>query len=156
MSKKSVNTLIWFRQFNCGLANTIKEHWTCFNHTTNLPSIFFQHISGNPLNGFVEGCSAFLSALCEKLLMGDSHLRAIISYTCKHSKLPITLKKNYKWREQGQNTVKKYLCKKTLYKGNSTCHSIKWKMLDQVGIQIPPDCRRLAVKLLLVVNSFLY
>ena len=65
---------------------------TSFNQTTSLPLTSFQYISGNPLNGFVEGCSAFLSALCETLLMGDSHLRAI---HVKIQNLPITLKKKY-------------------------------------------------------------
>ena len=98
---------------------------TSFNQTTSLPLTSFQYISGNPLNGFVEGCSAFLSALCETLLMGDSHLRAIISYTCKHSKFTHhTEKKNINGERTGKEDGEKNLRKKTLYKGNSTCHSI--------------------------------
>ena len=95
---------------------------TSFNQTTSLPLTSFQYISGNPLNGFVEGCSAFLSALCEKLLMGDSHLGAI---HVNIQNLPITLKKKIINGERtGKEDGEKNLRKKTLYKGNSTCHSI--------------------------------
>ena len=95
---------------------------TSFNQTTSLPLTSFQYISGNPLNGFVEGCSAFLSALCETLLMGDSHLRAI---HVNIQNLPITLKKKIINGERtGKEDGGEDLRKKTLYKGNSTCHPI--------------------------------
>lgn len=59
-------------------------------------------------------------------------------------------------REQGKKTVKKTCVKKQCTK--ETPHAIQSceRCSEQLGIHIPPDCRRLALKPLLVVNLFLY
>lgn len=60
-------------------------------------------------------------------------------------------------REQGKKTVKKTSVKKK-HCTKETAHAIqsRERCSEQVGIHMLPDCRRLALKLLLVVNSFLY
>lgn len=59
-------------------------------------------------------------------------------------------------REQGKKTVKKTSVKKHYTKETPHAIQSRERCNEQLSIQIPPDCRRLALKPLLVVNLFLY
>ena len=59
-------------------------------------------------------------------------------------------------REQGKKTVRKTSVKKHCTKETPHAIQSRDRCSEPLGIHIPPDCRRLALKPLLVVNLFLY